>query len=349
MMNKAATYVMLTALLFSGAVFSSCKKSPLMPDAEELSRPVIWVNTFELSFAAYETGANPSSQTLKIKNSGQNTLEYTVADDADWLSIEPASGTSSGQVNEHAVRIDKEGLAAQENAYTATITVTCAQAYNNPQRATVSLKIDREPPPEISVTPLNLSFSCQVGGANPPAQTFAVWNKGKSVLNYAVSDDAYWLEVNPAAGSSAGEAETRVHTVSANAGGLSQGTYSGIITIACPDATNSPQTVGVTLRVAEIPTNNEISVACIPSAGYSGTTVSVPISILGNLNSISTFGLQLTFDSNMFEYLGTSKGSLTGSWAFVDGNNISGTVTIGGFAGSGSTIPVGSEGSLAVV
>jgi hypothetical protein len=107
--------------------------------------------------------------------------------------------------------------------------------------------------------------------------------------------------------------------------------------------------VAVTLRVTTIPTNNEISVACIPGDGYSGTTVSVPISILGNLSQISTFGLQLTFDTNMFQYVGTAKGNLTGSWAFVDGNNVSGTVTVGGLAGSASAIPVGSAGSLAVV
>jgi len=105
----------------------------------------------------------------------------------------------------------------------------------------------------------------------------------------------------------------------------------------------------VTLWVTTIPTNNEISVACIPGEGYAGTTVSVPISILGNLSEIATFGLQLTFDTNMFDYVGIAKGNLTGSWAFVDGNNISGTVTIGGLAGSGSPIPAGSAGSLAVV
>jgi hypothetical protein len=76
----------------------------------------------------------------------------------------------------------------------------------------------------------------------------------------------------------------------------------------------------------------------------------VPISIDGNLVEISTFGLELTFDSNLFQYIGTSKGNLTGSWATVDGNaSGAGRITIGGFAGSASPIPVGRVGTIAVV
>lgn len=326
----------------------ACKKNPTMPDPEELTRPVIWLSTFELAFAAYEMGPNPSAQTLKVKNSGQKSLEYTISDDANWLDVDPASGSSSGEVREHSVRVNKDGLAARENAYTATITITCSQAYNNPQRVAVNLKIDKEPPPQISVSPLSLSFGCQVGGS-PSPQTISIWNSGKSTLNYTISDDANWLQVEPTNGSSTGETQRRTHTVYVNAAGLDQGTYTATITISCPEATNNPQRVDVTLRVAAIPTNNEISVACSPSAGSTATTVSVAISVYGNIKSISAFGLQLSFDTNMFEYLGTSKGSLTGSWAFVDGNNVAGTVTIGGFAGSGNTIPSGSDGSLAVV
>jgi hypothetical protein len=337
----------LSSVFFAAAFFSGCKKNPISPDAEELSRPIIWLNTFELSFVAYEAGPNPSSQTLKVKNSGPGTLEYSISDDADWLTIEPASGTSSGRTNEHAIAVNKEGLTAQESDYAATITVTSSQAYNNPQRVTVSLRISQEPPPEISVTPPALTFVSQIGSGNPAAQTITIRNSGQSTLIYAITDNAAWLEVVPAGGTSAGE--SKVHTVSANAGGLSEGTYTALITITSPNATNSPQQVAVTLRVTTIPTNNEISVACIPGDGYSGTTVSVPISILGNLSQISTFGLQLTFDTNMFQYVGTAKGNLTGSWAFVDGNNVSGTVTVGGLAGSASAIPVGSAGSLAVV
>jgi len=434
------------------ASIPGCKKTPYTPDPEDLKRPVIWLSISEVSFTASEFGPNPSGQTLKVKNSGQKTLNYQISDDAGWLTVEPASGISTDQTNEHTILIDKTGLAAQDADYRATVTVACSEAYNNPQKVFVRLKLSKEPPPAISVSPQTLGFAAQFGGANPPPQSITIRNSGQSTLNYTISDDAAWLDVNPAQGTSSGENKTHSvsvssgglaegtfnatititdpnatnnpqtvavslsvskqpppsigvdksslsfsaqvggspapqtidirntgggtlnytisssqswltvspgsgtstggavrHTVSANAAGLGEGTYSGTLTIAAPGASNSPQLVGVTLQIASIPTNNEIGVTCNPSSGKTGDTVSCSIYIYGNTKSLSAFGLQLKFDTSMFEYVGTNKGSLTGSWAYVDGSHSSGTVTLGGFAGGASPIPVGSSGTLAVV
>jgi hypothetical protein len=325
----------------------NCKKNPITSDPESLTRPVIWFNLFEMAFAASETGPAPASQALKIKNGGQGTLKYAVTADADWLNVEPAGGSSSGQTNEHAVSVNKTGLAAQDSDYTATITVTSGEAYNNPQKVKVSLKISKEPPPEIFVSPQALYFVAQTGGSNPPRQSISIRNGGGGSLDYVITWAGSWLSVSPQSGSSSGQ-ENR-HNVSVNSRGLAVGVYNGMITITSSNATNSPQQVGVTLRVGSIPTNNEIRVSCSPSEGRTGATISVPVSIVGNINEILSFGLELTFDSNMFQYVGTSKGSLTGSWAYVDGNNVGGTVTIGGLAGAGNLIPMGSSGTIAVV
>lgn len=336
----------LISLLLLAGLHSNCKKTPITPDGESLTRPIIWLNIAEMNFAASETGPNPSFQVLKIKNSGQKTLKYDLSDDADWLTVEPAGGSSSGQVNEHAITINKNGLAARDADYTATITVTCSEAYNNPQKVRVSLKIGKELPAEIFVSPQMLSFAAQAG-SNPSRQTIAIRNPGGGTLNYALASNSPWLAVNPLSGSSSGQENS--HTVSVNSASLAVGSYNGMITITSPNASNSPQQVRVALRVGAIPTNNEIRVSCNPSEGRTDTTVNVPISIIGNLNDIASFGLQLTFDTNMFQYVGTSKGSLTGNWTYVDGNSVGGTVTIGGFAGSGSIISSGSSGTIAVV
>ena len=94
---------------------------------------------------------------------------------------------------------------------------------------------------------------------------------------------------------------------------------------------------------------NQISVSCSPAQGQTNTTVSFPVSISGNSRAISSFGLQLTFDTAMFQYVATSKGSLTGDWTYIDGNASSGTVTLGGFAGSGTTIATGNSGTIVIV
>jgi hypothetical protein len=454
-LNKTTSILLIPLLaVFAVGGTVSCKKTPTAPQIEDVSRPVIWLSTFEMSFCACANGGNPPSQTLQIKNAGPSSLDYTIESDAGWLSVTPAAGTSSGQIVEHTVIVSKNGLAPQDAKYTAKVLVKSSQAYNNPQEVTVSLEVTSEPPPKIwvstqqmifnaqedgqnpafqniqirnqgestlnyqlsadagwlnispqtgssegglkthkvsadisgmnegtyqgkitisdhnatnspqhvnvtlninknppptiSVSPENLSFSGTAGGSNPSAKTLYVRNTGGGTLRYEIEWDAAWLSVSPASGQSAGA--QKAHTVAVNTGGMSQGVYAGTITVSDGSATNSPQHVNVTIELGTPPTDNKISVSCSPTSGGTNTTVSVPISIKGNLSDITVFGLDLTFDSSVFQFLRVDRGSLTGSWAAVDGNEItSGTLKIGGFAGSGTTIPPGSTGTIAVV
>ena len=454
MFFKNITRLTLVFLLTLTISQIGCKKSITTPDVEDLTRPVIWLSVFEMSFSACEAGGTCSPQSLKVKNSGVSTLNYTISDDADWLSIDPTSGSSTGQAIEHTVSVNKDGLATQDESYSATITVICPEGYNNPQKVTVSLTITKEPPPEIWVNTQELEFSAQEDGSNPSFQNIKRKNKGQSTLNYNITKDASWLNVNPESGSSQGNEKTHKvsvdisglsegtysgtltiadskatnspqllnvtlaitkepspiiwvssknltfeaieggqnpssqiiriknngggtlsyevsgdaswmavspnggnsqgeeisHTVSVNIGGLGVGTYYGTITIAAPNATNSPQLVNVTLELSSVSTDNKIEIYCSPGSGPTDTIVSIPISIKGNLKEINVFGSKLTFDAAMFQFQSISKGTLTGTWAAVNGNEISsGTVMIGGFLGSGTPIPIGSEGSIAVI
>jgi len=327
--------------------FFGCKKTPLTPDAEDLTRPVIWLSCFELSFTASETGANPTTQALGVKNSGQKTLNYTLSDDAAWLSVEPASGSSSGSMVEHIISVNKSGLAAQETNYTAMITITSSEAYNNPQKVKINLKITKETPPQIWVNTGSLAFSSKVG-SNPSTKNIRIKNSGQGTLAYGISWDAAWLSVNPPNGSSGGT--ENAHLVSAQTSSLPQGSYSATIAITDPKASNNPQQVRVTLDIGALPSGNEIWVSCNPSSGKTDTLVTIPISIRGNTREIGVFGLEFTFDSKMFLFQKVEKGNLTGNWAAVDGNEASsGVVQIGGFRGGGSVIPKGSTGTIAVV
>jgi hypothetical protein len=60
--------------------------------------------------------------------------------------------------------------------------------------------------------------------------------------------------------------------------------------------------------------------------------------------------MEMTYDPAIFQYESTGNGDLTGSWASVDGNEISsGKLIIGGFTGSGNPVVAGSNGNLAII
>ncbi len=93
-----------------------------------------------------------------------------------------------------------------------------------------------------------------------------------------------------------------------------------------------------------------VSLSCSPTSGGTATVVSVTVSIANNQNEVKSFGLEISFDTDMFKLQSVSGENLTEGWATVDGNEIvPGTVRIGAFAGSGPSIQAESNGSLAIV
>jgi hypothetical protein len=209
--------------------------------------PTVAFSPSHLSFSAVQGGADPASQILEIWNSGAGTLNWGVSDNANWLSLSPANGSSTGDHDEVTASVNIAGLSA--GGYSATITIAAAGATNTPRTLTVSLTLTETEAPTIAFSPAGLSFSAVAGEANPTNKTLQIWNSGTGTLDWSVSDDADWLTLAPTSGSSSGEHDEV--TASVNIADMSAGDYSATITIAAAGATNTPQTLGVSLTLTE--------------------------------------------------------------------------------------------------
>jgi hypothetical protein len=66
-------------------------------------------------------------------------MDYTIADDADWLSCSPAFGSSSGERDAVTVTYSTAGLAV--GVHSGTITVSAPGAGGDPQSVTVGLTV----------------------------------------------------------------------------------------------------------------------------------------------------------------------------------------------------------------
>lgn len=199
-----------------------------------------------MGFTATQGGAAPASQALTISNTGGGTVSWTVSDDATWLTPSPTSGTGSGF---SMINISTTGLAA--GTYSATVTINASGATNTPRTIPVTLTITAAAMPTISRTPSALTFTATQGGANPANQTVTITNSGTGTLSWTASDNAAWLTVTPTSGTNSGAITTSV-----NASGLSAGTYAATITIASTGATNTPQTLAVSLTVSAATTSS---------------------------------------------------------------------------------------------
>ena len=142
-------------------------------------------------------------------------------------------------------------------------------------------------PASVQVTPLNLNFSAFAGGLNPQSQSLTISNAGGGTLSWTASENGGWLSLS----STSGTAPSTI-SVAVDISNLATGTYSGVITIANPNAANSPVAVPVTLTVASPgpPTITNVEPAYGSIGG--GTTIAITgngftanttVSIGGNL------------------------------------------------------------------
>ena len=85
-------------------------------------------------------GVNLPNDTFTVTRIGTETLNYTIADNVDWLSVLPTSGTNNGEIDTVQIIYDADGLPVGTHA--ATITVSDPQALNDPQYVQVSVTVE---------------------------------------------------------------------------------------------------------------------------------------------------------------------------------------------------------------
>jgi hypothetical protein len=120
-----------------------------------------------------------------------------------------------------------------------------------------------------------------------------------------------------------------------------------VLTTTTPASSTSVSTTTTAAVTTTITGSNAIAPTLSATSGKTGTVLTVSVTINQNTSTISSFGLEVEFPANMFAYVEVLKGSLTGNWSTVAANPITGSVVrIGGFAGSGTPVAAGSQGTI---
>ena len=88
-------------------------------------------------------GDNAANDIFTIKNNGSGPMNYSITDNATWLSVSPTNGSSSGETDSINVIYSTAGLAP--NVYNATITINATAATNSPQTIAVNLTVQSSP------------------------------------------------------------------------------------------------------------------------------------------------------------------------------------------------------------
>jgi hypothetical protein len=202
-------------------------------------QPSISLSKSTLSFSATQNGSTPSSQTFNISNGGGGTLSWSISDNATWLDVSPPSGTNSSTIT---ASINTTNLSP--GTYPAIITVSATGASNTPQTINVTYQVSANNVPIINLSTNSLSFSAIQDDPVPTSKTFSISNIGYGTMDWNVSDDASWLNLNPTSSTNNGTVTASINTTS-----LNPTTYNGTITVSASGASNTPQTINVSYTV----------------------------------------------------------------------------------------------------
>lgn len=119
-------------------------------------------------------------------------------------------------------------------------------------------------PVVIAVSPTSGIFTSVMNGPNPPAQIVALANGGTGVLAWTATSTPAWLTVTPSSGVGAGTL-----TLSVARGLLTEGTYTGSVTLKAPGAADVsvPVTYTITPDTTPPAAPSELRVVERPTAG----------------------------------------------------------------------------------
>ena len=277
------------------------------------------VTPTSLTFA-YQNGTAVNGQTLPSQNivvSG--TGQFSVSGPTypsgytgnSWLSFTPSTGYAPATIS---VTVNPTGLAPNTTPYTATLAVTPAYGYS-PITVSVSFLVTTSP--VLVVYPGTLTFNYTAGGAVTPANLYLNASDG-SAMPVSAATSTSWLSV----GAPGGPTTNTVVSVQGNAlTSLSNGIYTGSVTVTATGAANSPVSVPVVLTVTG------------SSASGGGLTLGSLSTFYATQNGSAPASQTLSVGASSLTYYSASATS-TGNWLSI--------------SPSGNSLNTGSNPSLAV-
>ena len=217
------------------------------------ANPLLNIAPNALSFSTPAGSTSPTPvQVISLTSTDPNTaipFNYTstTSTGGPWLFVASSGSTTPSNLS---VQVNPTGL--QAGTYTGSITVTSP---NLPAAQTIPVTLTVTSNVTAVVTPANVALAAPQGSTVAATQTLQLTTSGGSApLTFSTSaTGGSWLSVTPAGGNTPGTL-----TISANASGLAQGTYNGLVTVVIPGASNSPLNIPVVLTVGP-PTSINVS------------------------------------------------------------------------------------------
>lgn len=226
--------------------------------------PQLKVSRTELDF-----GAEITTLSFDIQNSGNGTLEWDIAENAEWLTCSASSGKTEKEVSPVTVTVSREGL--KRGNYNQKLSLT---SNGGSVDISVVMQVDGS---NLSISPEEIDL-----GETESSMQLTLTNKGNGTLEYQAKVSNEWMSLSKTSGK---VMEKDYITFAVNRSALSPGEYQGQITFTVGEEIIVIP-VKLTIPVKSTPV---ISLDAVKNVAYNGATLTGTIVSVG-YSKINRYG-----------------------------------------------------------
>lgn len=169
--------------------------------------PVLSVGTSTIN-AEDLTGASTTSTV--VRNIGNGLLTWTAFADTEWISVTPAGGTTTTELDQLLITIDPSTLVTG-TPYYGTVTVTSdGGSHSVTVQAT---RLDATISGETAPLTVGLSSITASDLEETRVITTSIRNTGSGTITWTISTDSDWISVTPTTGSTGSESDELLITL----------------------------------------------------------------------------------------------------------------------------------------
>jgi uncharacterized protein (TIGR03437 family) len=205
-------------------------------------------------YLSYPQGAGSDLQHVTVLNVGGGNISFTAqgktSNCGSWLNVVTPTGSATASTpGLLAFNVNPSGLNSQTCRGTLTVTDGNGNSSNVPVYMAISGQSQA-----VLLSQTAMNFAAVAGGVAPPAQSFQILNPGSGSMPWSIATQVLsggtWLSVAPNSGTaqSLAQAGSPIN-VNVNPQGLAAGTYYGTLAVSSTGASNSPQSITVSLTV----------------------------------------------------------------------------------------------------
>ena len=171
-----------------------------------VTRPVATAASLSVGISTInaEDLTGSSTTSTVVRNNGSGTLTWTAFADSEWISVTPASGSTTTEIDQLLITVDPSTLVSGTPYYGAVTVTSDSGSHSITVQAT---RLDTTMLAETAPFTVGITSIIATDLEEPRVILTSIKNTGSDTIAWTASSDSAWITVTPTSGSISSESD----------------------------------------------------------------------------------------------------------------------------------------------